>query len=442
MKYVIIGAVAAGTTAAAQIKRNEADAQVLIYDKENEVSVSACGIPYLFGDVIDDPDHLYTEPEAFSERYGVDVRAGYEVTVLDSAKKEIKGINANGQPFTDHYDRLLIATGASAPKPPVDGTDLPHVFTIRTMDDAKQLDVFFEKKQPKHAVVVGTGFIGLEMVENLKERGMNVSMLARGARVASHLDEEMGAHLIDYLLENGVDLRLNEGLKAIEEGVVVTEKDRIETDLVILATGVKPNVSLAEDAGLAIGVTGGILVNRKMETSHTDIYAAGDCIEMLHVIDQNPVHVPLGTTANKTGKIAGSQMSGGDMLWKGILGTSIFKLFNWTVASTGFSEEMAKEKGYDIATKTWEKNSRAGYWAKECMWYKAVVDKKTNRLLGVQIIGEEGVDKRIDVAVTVITNTMRGEDIYGLDLSYAPPFNTVNDPIHYVGLWMEELRNE
>ncbi len=433
MKYVIIGGVAAGTTAAAQIKRNEPDAEVILFDKEHEVSSGMCGVPYVYGGTIENVESLYRSPDEFEKNYGIIVKAGHEVTEIDIQGKQIKGEAEN--PFEESYDRLLLATGAKATQPPIPGVDLDHVFALRTMDDAKRLDWFLENKNPKTAAIMGTGFIGLEMTENLIERGMEVTVIARSGRVASHLDEDMSSSLIEVLEENGVTLKLEEDVEKFTKEGVMTNHGLIPADLIVTATGVKANTELAEKAGLAVGKFG-IIVNRKMETSHKDIYAAGDCIEMIHQLDEKPTFTPLGTTANKTGKIAGSQMTGGTMQWKGILGTSIFRLFNLSVASTGFSEKVARDRGFDIITKTWEKNVFPSYWKENGMKIKAVADKQSKRLLGVQIIGEEGVDKRIDVAVSILTNQMSGEEIYNLDLAYAPPYNSVNDPIHYIGLWM------
>ena len=439
MKVIIIGAVAAGTSAAAQIMRNDKEADVVIYEKDRDISYSACGFPYHIGGKVGFSDVVPRTPASFSEKYGVQVHSGHEVTKIDPAAKKVFGQTDEGNAFEDDYDELIMATGAQSMLPDLPGSDDARVFTLRTAEDTRAIMEYMEEKQPQNAVIVGTGFIGLEVLENLLERKIHVTVLNRSDKITPHLDADMAKHLEDLLRTRGVDLRKNTEIKAITKTAAYTGEEQIPADLILFATGVRPNTKIAEEAGVALGDTGGIVVDDALRTNVAHIYACGDCAQLWSQLDKEPMYVPLGTSANKTGKIAGDVLTGGSMRFQGILGTSIFRLFDLTIGATGYTEKKAKDLGYDTEIICQKSLHRAGYFSGEPMEIKAVVDKKSRTLLGVQLIGTKGVDKRLDVLVTAIKNKMDGDALYNLDLSYAPPYNAVHDPVHYIGLKMRGL---
>lgn len=439
MKVIVIGGVAAGTSAAAQIMRNDKKADVAMYVKDEDVSYSSCGMPYYLGGEVELEELNPRSPETFSEKYGIRVITGHEVTKIHPEEKKIEGIKPDGSRFEDRYDELVIATGAYSVRPDLPGAHEPHVFAIRTMEDTRQMMEFIKANDPQHAVIVGTGFIGLEVLENLCNRGMKVTILNRSGRITPHLDEDMAAVLEEKLKERGVDLRKHTEIVRITKEGADTGEEVLPADLILFATGIKPETRLAEEAGVQLGEVRGIKVDDRMRTNIAHISACGDCVQTWSALDGAPMHVPLGTSANKTGKVCGDVLTGGSLRFGGILGTSIFKLFDLTIGTTGYSEKQARDKGYEVEILWQEKRDRADYFGGEKMMIKVIADKKTARLLGVQIIGKEGVDKRLDVLVTAITNKMSGDEIYNLDLAYSPPYSTVNDAVHYIGLKLRKL---
>lgn len=340
--------------------------------------------------------------------------------------------------FTDHYDKLVIATGARATIPPIKGADGQHVFTLRNINDMNRIKNFIDTNRPRSAAIIGTGFIGLEVCENLKGLGMEVTLLEKLPQVTPGLDSDISVYVQDYIRQNGVDLLTGVSIIEItENSVALSDGKAIKADMVLVSTGVRPNTELAAAAGIELGVAGAIRVNTKMQTSLPNIYACGDCTEQFHVVTRKPVYRPLGSTANKTGRIAGDSMTGGDLEFRGILGTGIFKIFDMTVAQTGLSEREALEQGYEVAICHNIKPNKPEYMHGKEMVIKGIADKKTGRLLGAQIVGYEGVDKRIDVFVTAITFKAKAEDLFHLDLAYAPPFSTTKDPVMYTGMILD-----
>lgn len=313
-----------------------------------------------------------------------------------------------------------------------------HVFSLRNINDMYRIKEYIENNSPKQAVIIGTGFIGLEKAENLKHLSMDVTMVEFLPQVSPGLDEDMAILVEEHLITKGVRVITGKSAKEITENeVILSDDDKLPGDLVIIATGVRPHVELAKDAGIELGVTGAIKVNPFMETSAADVYAAGDCMEQYHSITGKPVYRPLGSTANKTGRMAGNNATGGNLEFRGVLGTGIYKIFDLAVAQTGLTEREALKEGYEISVSHNIKPNRPEYMGGKEMAIKSVADKKDGRLLGVQIIGPEGVDKRVDVFAALITFGAKVQDLVHLDLAYAPPFSTTKDPVMYTGMIQE-----
>lgn len=444
MRILVIGAVAAGTSAAAKARRNNDSAEIVIYEKDMDISYSGCGLPYYIGGEIEDIGELTPRDAVFfKKKYNIDVLTGHEVVNINPTKKElsVKELES-GRVFIDTYDKLIIATGAYPVVPPVKGIEYDNVFFLRNVKSAKKIKEFIEIKKPKNAVVVGTGFIGFEMLENLMADGISVTIIEKQSKITPNLDEDMALFLESMLAKKNISLLKNTTVvKVTSDKVILADGQEVASDMVIMATGVRPNVSLAKEAGIAIGVTGAIQVNDKMETNIPEVYACGDCIETYSSITKKPVYRPLGSTANKTGRIAGDVATGGKLQYRGNLSTGIFKLFDITIANTGLTEKEALEEGYDIIVCHNIKPDKPAYFKGKEMVIKAIADKNTQRILGIQIIGYEGVDKRIDVFVTLITYGAKIDELFHLDLAYAPPFSTTKDPVHYTGMILDNALN-
>lgn len=440
MRFVMIGAVAAGTSAAAKARRNSEDAEIVIYEKDSFISYSGCGMPYYIGGEVESADDLTPrDPAFFKSKYDIDIYTRHEVLSVSPNQKALTVKNLlTGEVFTDKYDKLVIATGAHAVVPPIKGVDGANVFTLRNINDMNRIKAFIDQARPKSAAIIGTGFIGLEVCENLKRLGLNITLIEKLPQVTPGLDRDMAVYVKEHLEKNGVAVLT--GVSAAEitgSGVVLSDGRTIDAELVLVSTGVRPNTGLAVAAGIELGVTGAIHVNSKMQTSLTDIYACGDCIEQFHAVTGKPVYRPLGSTANKTGRIAGDSISEGNLTFRGILGTGIFQVFGMTVAQTGLSEREAKEQGYDVIVCHNIKPNKPVYMGGKEMVIKGIADKTSGRLLGTQIVGFDGVDKRIDVFVTAITYQAKAEDLFHLDLAYAPPFSTTKDPVMYTGMILD-----
>lgn len=440
MRIIVIGAVAAGTSAAAKARRNTEDAEIVIYEKDTHISYSGCGMPYYIGGEVENGDALSPRnPAFFKNKYNVDIKTEHEVLHIDKDRKEIEVKNIiTGEVFKDFYDKLILTTGARSVMPPVKGVEKKHVFSLRNINDMYRIKHHVIEESPRNTVIVGTGFIGLELAENLKGLGIEVTMVELLPQVSPGLDEDMAVMVEKHLTDKGVRVITGKSASEITENqVIVSDGTRLSANMVIMATGVRPNVDLAKAAGIELGVTGAIKVNQFMETSEKDIYAAGDCIEQFHSITGKPVYRPLGSTANKTGRMAGNNATGGNLEFRGVLGTGIYKLFDLTVAQTGLTEREAKKEGFDVSVSHNIKPNQPEYMGGKEMVIKSVADRKDGRLLGVQIIGPEGVDKRVDVFVALITFGAKVQDLVHLDLAYAPPFSTTKDPVMYTGMIQE-----
>ena len=440
MRIVVIGAVAAGTSAAAKARRNQDQAEIVIYERDQDISYSGCGLPYFIGGQIESVETIAPRnPAFFKKKYNVDVKIRHEVLAIDAEAQtvQVKDLES-GRIFSDWYDKLVIATGAASFLPPIPGVDKAHVFSLRNVQNAVAIRNFIEQKKPKRAIVAGTGFIGFEVLENLIHRGIKVTIVELADKITPNLDVDMAMILEKLLIEKGVDIRKSTSISTIEDRrVILSNGVPLDVDLVIMATGVRPNTRLAVEAGAELGKTRAIRVDKSMQTSLKNVYACGDCMETYSSITGKGVYRPLGSTANKTGRIAGDVITGGRLSYKGNLGTGIFKLFDWIVGSTGLSEREAIEEGYYVEVGHITAADRPDYFQGEKMVIKAIVDRRTGRLLGVQIIGGHGVDKRMDVFATLITYEAKINELFHLDLAYAPPFSTTKDPVHYTGMIME-----
>lgn len=440
-KLVIVGGVAGGASAAAKARRCSEEVEIIMYEKGPDISYANCGLPYYLSGVIEKrEDLLITTSEFFRRRFQVDARTSSEVIQIDRKRKKVIVNNLNtGQMEEESYDRLILAPGSHPIVPPVSGMDLPFVFSLKTLEDTDRIFNYLQSKNPRSAVVVGGGLIGIEAVENLALKGLETTVVELAPQVLTFLDWEMAEKVRWHMHQKGIKLCLSEGLQSVKEqngqGFVLTDKGReIPADLVLVAIGVKPNVDLAVNADLELGVTGGIKVNEFMQTSDPDIFAAGDCIETINVVTKKPVLTPMGSAANKEGRAAGANALGRRVAVKGFTGTIIVKVFDLTVAKTGLSEREALAEGYSPLTLYVQPGHHAGYYpGSKPLNIKTVTERESGRLLGAQIIGEEGVDKRVDVFATAIFHHMRLEDLLQLDLAYAPPYSAARDPVIIAG---------
>lgn len=444
MKIIIIGGVAAGTSAAAKARRNNENAQITLFDADSDVSYSGCGLPYFIGTEVEGREQLVPRDAAFfKQKYNVDVYTRHQVLEIQPQSKVLTVQNLVTQEiFQERYDKLVVATGAKSVVPAIEGGNKPNVFYLRNVINADRIREQVLTANPKSAVIVGSGFIGLEMAENLTARGIAVSVVEMAGHVMPALDQDMAVYVADHLLEKGVQVIVNDSVIRLEgepsvSKVILKSGKEIDADFVIMAVGVRPNIELAQKSGIELGPTGAIKVNRKMQTNIDDIYACGDCAESYSLMTGNPLYRPLGSPANKMGRITGDQITGGDLEFRGILGTGIFKMFDMAVGQTGLTEKEAKKEGYEVVVCHNIKPDKPEYYHGSEMVIKAVADKNTGKVLGVQIVGRSGVDKRIDVFVTAITFGAKAEDLFHLDLAYAPPFSTTKDPVMYTGMILD-----
>lgn len=443
-RLVIVGAVAAGTSVGAKARRNDEAMQIVVYERDEDISYSGCGLPYFIGGQVADAATLHPrDPAWFADRYGMDVRTRHEVLAVDPDTRTLSVRNlATGEEFTESWDTLVLATGARSIIPPVPGTDLPGVFALRNVADALAIRGWLDQRRPERAVVVGSGFIGLEVTEQLVERGLHVSLVERLPQVLPALDADMAFRVEETLAGHGVDVRVGASVTALTgpdavAAVTLDSGEQVEAGLVILAVGVRPNVELATQLGAELGSSGAIRVDASMRTSVAGVYAVGDCAESFSVITGASLWRPLGSTANKMGRIAGEVISGGTLEHRGILGTGILRVFEQAVAYTGLTETEARAQGFDTVVLHNLKPAHAAYLDGRQIVIKAVADRATGRLLGAQAIGPEGVDKRIDVLATAITFGATAADLFHLDLAYSPPFATTKDPVHYTGMALD-----
>ncbi|OKL36664.1 CoA-disulfide reductase [Domibacillus mangrovi] len=431
MRYVIIGGDAAGMSAAMQIVRNDEQAQITVLEKGPIYSYGQCGLPYVIGGLIESTEKLIARSvDTFRSKYGIDARILHEVSSINLKQKTVSGTNyENGQPFTVPYDRLLIATGASPAVPKWEGAIAENVHVVKTIPDTEQLIQNLDDSV-QDVVIIGAGYIGLELAENIHRLHKQIRIIQRSNHIAKMFDPDMSKHLHSEAERHGVILTLNEQIQAIEDGQIKTNQNTYKADLIIASVGIRPNTNFLKDTGMNMLDNGAIIVNDKMETSIPDIYAAGDCSTHFHIVKQTQDYIPLGTTANKQGRIAGLNMSGKTRLFSGITGTSVMKFFDLIAASTGIIENDAKKLGIPYKTSSIQTKDIAGYYPGALpLHIKLLYHPDTGLLLGGQAIGINGAEKRIDVLSTALFNNMTIEELEDLDLSYSPPVNGVWDPI-------------
>ncbi|WP_300605222.1 FAD-dependent oxidoreductase [uncultured Oscillibacter sp.] len=447
MKVVIIGGVAGGATAAARLRRLDEQAEIVVFERSGYVSYANCGLPYYIGGVIEDPEALTLQtPESFFSRFRVTMKVRHEVTALHPERKTVSVKNLEtGEEFEEPYDKLLLSPGAKPTQPRLPGVGLEKLFTLRTVEDTFRIKDYIRQNHPKSAVLAGGGFIGLELAENLRELGMEVTIVQRPKQLMNPFDPDMAAFIHSEVRANGVKLALGytvEGFQERDGGVDVLLKDNapLHADMVVLAIGVTPDTALAKEAGLELGLKGSIVVNSRMETSLPDIYAVGDAVQVRHSVTGQDVLLSLAGPANKQGRIAADNICGGDSRYLGSQGSSVLKVFGMTAAVTGVSETNAKKAGLDADAVVLSPMSHAGYYpGGKLMTMKVVFEKETFRLLGAQIVGYEGVDKRIDVLAAAIHAGLTAIRLKDLDLAYAPPYSSAKDPVNMAGFLIENL---
>ena len=449
MKVVIIGGVAGGATAAARLRRLDEQAEIVVFERSGYVSYANCGLPYYIGGVIEDPEALTLQtPESFFARFRVDMRVRHEVTALHPDRKTVSVKNLEtGEEFEEGYDKLLLSPGAKPTQPRLPGVGLEKLFTLRTVEDTFRIKDYINAHHPKSAVLAGGGFISLELAENLRELGLEVTIVQRPRQLMNPFDPDMAAFIHGEVRRHGIHLALGhtvEGFQEKEGGVDVLLKggDPLHADMVVLAIGVTPDTALAKEAGLELGLKGSIVVNDRMETSAPDIYAVGDAVQVKHYVTGQDAVISLAGPANKQGRIAADNICGGDSRYQGSQGISVIKVFDLTAAATGVNETNAKKAGLDADTVVLSPMSHAGYYpGGKLMTMKVVFERETCRLLGAQIVGYEGVDKRIDVLATAIRAGLTAIQLKDLDLAYAPPYSSAKDPVNMAGFMVENLAN-
>ena len=449
MKVIIIGGVAGGATAAARIRRLDEQAEIVVFERSGFISYANCGLPYYIGGVIEDPEELTLQtPESFFSRFRVAMRVRHEVTAIHPDRKTVSVTNLEtGEEFEEGYDKLILSPGAKPTQPRLPGVGLNKLFTLRTVEDTFRIKAYISENHPKSAVLAGGGFISLELAENLRELGMEVTIVQRPKQLMNPFDPDMAAFIHSEMRRHGVKLALGHTVEGFEEkdgGVDVLLKDEqpLHADMVILAIGVSPETTLAKDAGLELGIKGSIVVNDRMETSISDIYAVGDAVQVKHFVTGQDALISLAGPANKQGRIAADNICGGDSHYTGSQGSSVIKVFDMTAATTGVNETNAKKAGLDVDTVILSPMSHAGYYpGGKVMTMKVVFEKETYRLLGAQIVGYEGVDKRIDVLATAIRAGMKATELKDLDLAYAPPYSSAKDPVNMAGFMIENIAN-
>lgn len=447
MKVVIIGGVAGGATAAARIRRLDEQAEIIVFERSGYISYANCGLPYYIGDVIDNPKELTLQtPESFYSRFRVDARVNHEVTAIHPKRKIVSVKNLKtGETFEESYDKLILSPGAKPTQPRLPGVGMDKLFTLRTVEDTLRIKAYINQNHPQSVILAGGGFIGIELAENLRKLGMDVTIVQRPKQLMNPFDSDMAAFIHNEVRKYGIRLELGYTVEGFEEkdgGVDVLLKDRapLHADMVILAIGVTPDTTLAKEAGLELGIKGSIVVNDRMETSVPDIYAAGDAVQVKHYVTGEDTLLSLAGPANKQGRIIADNICGGDSRYLGSQGSSVIKIFDMTAATTGINETNAKKAGLDVDTVILSPMSHAGYYpGGTVMVMKVVFEKESYRLLGAQIVGYEGVDKRIDVLSTAIHARLKATDLKDLDLAYAPPYSSAKDPVNMAGFMIDNI---
>lgn len=446
MKVVIVGGVAGGASAAARLRRLNEQAKIVVLERSNYVSYANCGLPYYVGGVITDRSKLTLQtPKSFRERFDIDVRVRNEAFLIDVSAKEVLVRRLDdGSEYREPYDKLILSPGARPIVPDVEGIHCENLYVLRTVEDAFALYDFVSLQKPARAAVVGGGFIGLEVTENLAMRGINVTLYQRESHLLPVLDDEMACFVQKRMRSAGVELKLGSqvtGFSNVAHDVVVrADGEERRFDMVVLAAGVAPDSTLAASAGLDLGVKGAIVVDGHMRTSNPDIYAVGDAVQVRQVVSRRVAHIALAGPANRQGRVAADNICGIETSYDGALGSSVIKVFDLTVAATGLSADAAERAGIKYDSVLLSPASHATYYpGSSTLRLKVIFQKGIGRVLGAQAVGREGVEKRIDVLATAIRARMDSRDLADLDLTYAPPFSTATDPVNAAGRMIENL---
>ena len=429
---MVIGGDAGGMGAATQARRLRSDLDIVALERGSRTSYSACGIPFLVGGEVARVDDLVARtPQQLREQHRIDVRLRHEAMAIDIERGEVEvRDHDHGRTFRLGYDQLVLGLGAVPRRPPIPGIDLPHVHGVQTLPDGERLLAAAERGQCADVVVIGGGYIGLEIAEAFVRRGCRVTVVERAPEVMGTMDADMGRMVSDAMRRHGIDVRCGAEAKEITETHVLVDDEEIRADLVVLGLGVEPNVAMARDAGVVIGPSGAIAVDVRQHASAEGVWAAGDCSESLHLVSDRRVHIALGTHANKQARVAGTNIGGGYATFPGVVGTAVTKICDTEVARTGLNEREATDAGFRFHVAKIEATTRAGYYPDaKPITVKLLAERRSGRVLGGQIVGQEGAAKRIDVIATVLHARMDVEEMTSLDLSYAPPFAPVWDPV-------------
>jgi CoA-disulfide reductase len=439
MKVIIVGGVAGGASAAARLRRISEETEIVVFEKGKYVSFANCGLPYYIGGAIEEREKLLVQTvEGMTRRFRLDVRNETEVMSVNRENKTVSVVHLpTGEEYTESYDKLLLSPGARPVIPPIPGlTEAENLFTLRNIPDTDRIKAWVDNHKPKQAVVIGGGFIGLEMAENLHARGLNVTVVEMADQVMAPLDKEMAA-IVENRIRDYTDLHLNDGVKEFKQKgqkVVLSSGRELSSDITILSIGVTPENELAGKAGLPLGDRGGIVVNEYLQTEDPDIYAVGDAVETTDYILNTPVMVPLAWPANRQGRIAADTISGHPKAYSGTLGTAIAKVFDLTAASAGNNEKTLREAGIDFKAVHIHPLSHAGYYpGASPIAMKLIFSPGDGKILGVQAVGKDGVDKRVDVIATAVKGGLTVYDLQELELSYAPPYSSAKDPVNMIG---------
>ena len=442
MKTIIIGGVAGGATAAARLRRLDEKAEIIILERGEYVSFANCGLPYYIGGVITDRADLTLQtPQSFKARFNIDVRVLNEAVKINPDAKSVTVKNLHtGETYEETYDNLILSMGAEPIRPNIEGADGSNVFTLRNIPDTLKIKNYIDTAKPRSAVVIGGGYIGVEMAENLVEAGLNVAVVELADHLIAPLDFDMAADVHRYIKSKGIYLHLNNGVKAINGNTVILQNGEITADMIILSVGVRPETVIAKECGIDLNPRGSIVVNNKMQTNIPNVYAVGDAVEVEDFITKKPAFIPLAGPANKQGRIAADNIAGYESVYTGTQGSAVLKLFDMTVATTGLNEKSAQAAGIDYdKTYTYSASHATYYPGAAQMSIKALWDKKTLKIIGAQIVGFDGVDKRMDVLATAIRFGAKITDLTTLELCYAPPFGSAKDPVNMLGFVAENI---
>ena len=446
-KVLIVGGVAGGASAAARLRRLDEKAEIIMFERGGYISFANCGLPYYIGNEITDKSSLTLQtPKSFNARFNIDVRINSEVLSIDTHKKEVVVQNHNtGETYRESYDKLVLSPGAEPFVPTIDGINSDKVFTLRNIPDTYKIKDFIEKEKPLSAAVIGGGFIGIEMAENLKANGIKVTLIEAAEQIIPPIDYDMACDVHRYLESKGIDLLFNNTVKSIKDGDCLElslEDETLCVDMLIMAIGVRPDTKLAKEAGLSCNERGAIITNEHMQTSNEHIYAVGDAVEIVDFVTGTKGYVPLAGPANRQGRIAADNIYGLDSTYTGTQGSSILKVFDLTVAATGINEKTAARLGLNYEkTFTYSPNHATYYPGSVNMSVKLIFEKESGKVLGAQLVGYDGVDKRCDVFATAIRANMTVFDLTRLELCYAPPFGSAKDPVNMSGYTAENILN-